>query len=57
MPTFSTSPSSNDFVVYQTTVYYDSFKDLQNKESREVYEVTKEDDEFKELAEALSKVK
>jgi len=61
LPTFSTSPSSNDFIVYQTTAYYDSFVDLQNSELIVNYKAEandeKDQDIFKELTEALSKVK
>lgn len=49
MPTFTTSPSSNDLIIYQTTVFYNSFKDLQNLEfagTPDTYELPSEDQDF-----------
>lgn len=53
LPTFSTSPTSNDMVAYQTTVCFNSFKDLQNFESYSYSEyesvVDKNDKEYNSL--------
>lgn len=44
MPTFAANPSSNDIIQYKTTIFYNSYTDLQNQEA--TFEVNKESSLF-----------
>ena len=61
MPTFMINPSSNDIIQYKTTVFYDTYQDLQIleekyrvNEKQEMFGVTREDEGYDEYSENVS---